>query len=109
MKSLKITKKEREERKKKYADCAPCIDGGDMYPYGTRIDLNEETLEKLDMDKLPRVGTNMTITAKVKVTSVSENQREGGEKTRRVELQITDLEFGEGSAEDAVRAAVAKA
>lgn len=111
MKSLKITAAERKEREKKYKDCAPCsIDGGDAYPYGTRLDLNNETMGKLDMDKLPRVGTTVLVTAKAKVIAVRENQREGGDKERSVELQITDMEFGDDeTAEDAVRKAVGKA
>jgi len=111
MKSLKITAKERKARESKYKnDCMPCIDGGDMYPYGTRLDLNNEMLDKLEIETLPRVGATLTLTAKVKVIAVRESQREGGDKNRSVEYQITDMEFGgPSSAEDAVRAAVGKA
>jgi hypothetical protein len=107
MKSLKITAAERKEREKKYSKGVPVsIDGGDAYPYGLRLDLNDETLEKLGMESLPKVGKAMVLTAKVKVIATRENQREDGEKCRSVEMQITDMEFGAGSAEDAVMAAV---
>lgn len=110
MKSLKTTAAERKERDKKYKDmCSPCdMDGGDAYPYGLRLSLNSDTLDKLDME-LPKVGKSMTITCKVRVISATQHERENGEKSRDCALQVTDMEFGDGSAEDAVRAAVSKA
>jgi len=62
------------------------------YPYGLQLRLDNESLEKLGIDKLPRVGGTVTVTAEAKVTSVSQNESEGGSGMRRsCELQITKL------------------
>lgn len=71
------------------------------YPYGLCLYLDDETLEKLGITELPKVGTVMTLTAQVKVTSVrsSETQTEKSkgetdENTNSsVDLQITDMEL----------------
>lgn len=66
------------------------------YPYGLCISMDEECLKKLGLDgDLPEVGEMIHLAAMGKVTSVSENEREGtdGSKERccRVEIQITHL------------------
>ena len=67
------------------------------YPYGLRVGLDSESLDKLNMTELPAVGTTMTLTAKVEVVSVSQYESGGGED-RDVSLQITDMELrGEGT------------
>lgn len=71
---------------------------GPEYPWGLCIRLEDKSLEALGITKLPSVGDELLVTAKVKVTSVreSEYQREGGqaEVDRCVELQITDMGLG---------------
>lgn len=64
------------------------------YPYGLSIDLDDGSLDKLGITALPKVGTEMMITAKVVVKSVSSNQYEGSDAESRVCLQITDMEVG---------------
>jgi hypothetical protein len=65
------------------------------YPYGLSISFDEDTLEKLDIDELPSVGEMIHLQAMAKVTSVSQNEREETDGTKklccRVELQITHL------------------
>jgi hypothetical protein len=67
------------------------------YPSGLCIFLDEDMLEKLDLDadELPNVGEMIHLCALAKVTAVSqtEQQSEGSEKKRccRIELQITHL------------------
>lgn len=90
-----------DEVKKDLADYPASVAGsakptGPMYPYGLCISLDDETLKKLGLDgDMPGVGDIIQFNAIAKVTSVSENEREGtdGAKTqcRRVELQITDM------------------
>lgn len=70
-----------------------------QYPYGLRLDLNDDSLEKLGITALPKVGTEMTITAKVKVTSVSAYDSQGGAPEQNVCLQITDMEIGNSQVE----------
>lgn len=65
-----------------------------MYPYGLSIDLDDGSMEKLGITALPKVGTEMMITAKVVVKSVSSNQYEGSDAESRMCLQITDMEIG---------------
>lgn len=61
------------------------------YPYGLRLCLNSETLDKLGLKQLPEIGTPMTLTARVEVCSVSAYESTGQEQQRSVDLQITDM------------------
>lgn len=62
------------------------------YPWGLCIDLNEDALKKLGIDKLPDVGSTMSIVAKAEVQSASESQYQGDEAKRMsLSLQITDM------------------
>jgi len=83
--SMKIDPKAREAR---YAESA--MVERPSYPYGLSIHLDDEALEKLGLEKLPEVGTELALVAVVDVTSVSENENPGG-KTRSVSLQITKM------------------
>lgn len=66
-----------------------------QYPYGLSIDLDDDALEKLGITALPKVGSEMMITAKCVVKSVSSNQMQGGDAESRVCLQITDMDVGQ--------------
>jgi hypothetical protein len=67
------------------------------YPYGLRICLDEECLAKLGVEKLPELGAEMMITAKVRVTRKSESEDMAeGEVERSLDLQITDMALGAG-------------
>lgn len=87
------------EVKKDMPDCAPSVASkvsGPMYPWGLAISLEDEALEKLDLDDdLPDVGDIVQFNAIAKVTNVSQSDREDSDGTktvcRRVELQITDM------------------
>lgn len=87
---MKNSKK--DKKKSESAMCSPC-GSSEEYPYGLRIDLSDEALDKLGLDKLPGVGDKMTLEASVKVTSVSENSYEGQDRRRSVTLQITDMKL----------------
>lgn len=69
---------------------------GPLYPYGLCISLEDDTLEKLELDDdMPGVGDVIQFNAIAKVTNVSQNERESADGTksvcRRIELQITDM------------------
>lgn len=90
--NMKIDPKAREA---KYAEQTVAADVP-TYPYGLNINLEEEALEKLGLEKLPKVDTEMVLYAKVVVTSASSNEHTAGgdgktHKHRSVGLQITDL------------------
>lgn len=97
MKDLKISKKEAKEKNE-----AMVIGSSEQerYPYGLRLDLNNDTLDKLGIKKLPTVGTVLMFEAKAKVVGSRQSATEGSEN-RSVELQIThiDLEAGESGEE----------
>lgn len=84
---MKVDQKAREKR---YKESTVAMDGGDEYPYGLRLRLGEEEIDKLGED-LPAVDTEMALVAVVKVTSVSSNESAGGGKNRSVELQVTKM------------------
>lgn len=85
LKSMKITATERSSNApiEKYEPPA--------YPYGLQLSLDQDILEKLEVDSLPKVGTTLILIAKVDVSSVSEHESQGDKKPRRsLSLQITD-------------------
>ena len=82
--SLKNTRKTEDEKN----EIETAIDNQDGYPWGTRINLESDTLDKLGIKKLPGVGDEMMIEAKVRVISVRES-----DNSKSVELQITDMDL----------------
>lgn len=77
--------------------CAPCAYEESKYPYGLCLSLDTETMAKLGLSDLVSVGTEMMITAKVKVTSVGSHESAGEGVRKNMELQITDMEIGQGA------------
>lgn len=61
------------------------------YPYGLSISLNDETLKKLGITELPKVGAPIMITAKCEVCAVSAYDSQQGGAEANVSLQITDM------------------
>jgi len=70
---------------------APSSMSREMYPYGLRLDLNDDSLEKLKIESLPKVGKTVQVTAEARVESVSERDDTRGGKRRSLELQITKM------------------
>jgi hypothetical protein len=94
MKSMKLTKSEATEAMPKVAEQeAPA------YPWGLRLELNDESMKKLGLDKLPEVGEAMMLRAKVVVERVSQNDTKDG-KRQDMSLQITDMEIGDDEKEE---------
>lgn len=87
LKSLKLPKSKRDAGSPAIADCKR-----DEYPYGTRIELQDEGLDALGIKKLPEVGEIMMIECKVKVICARQSAGENN-TTRTLELQITDMEL----------------
>jgi len=87
MTSLKLAKSKKNDSPELATDSP-----GDGYPWGTRIDLNKETLDKLGIKTLPAVGSEIMIECKVKVIAVRESANER-DTSRSVELQITDMDL----------------
>lgn len=85
LKSMRITKKEGDEARE--------VDSDQEFPFGLRIHLGNETLDKFDMKDMPELGKAMTLVARVEVVSLSENSSKDEEDRRNMELQITDMEL----------------
>jgi hypothetical protein len=67
-----------------------------QYPYGLRIDLNDESLEKLGIGELPAVGSKKVLYAIAEVVRVSHDESMGGPARKSLTLQITDLSCKSG-------------
>jgi len=61
------------------------------YPWGLRVELNDDALDRLGMPALPAIDEKMLLYARVEVTYVSQTASQEGKKRRSVSLQITDL------------------
>lgn len=85
--NMKTSKEEAQEQMQPTAADAP------EYPYGLTICLDEESMAKLGITELPKVGTQMQITALVTVCSTSQYSTQGGEDESNLSLQITDMEI----------------
>lgn len=70
------------------------------YPYGLCICLDEDSINKLQIENMPEVGDGIMLMAVAKVTSVSSMETAAGAR-RRIELQITHMELEEGDDEAA--------
>lgn len=97
--NMKLDPKAREE---KYTETIAA--DRPAYPWGLSITLDDDALEKLGIDTLPEVDTDMMLIAKVTITSVSANASSGGKENRSVGLQITDLCLEKPSGKNATAA-----
>lgn len=101
MKLVSVAQKPGEEKEEKAELAAESKQP--IYPYGLCITLNEETIEKLGLKDLPKVGSKGTIQAKVTVTMTRATEGQA-HSSMGIDLQITDLGLelkgGEKSAVD---------
>lgn len=80
--------------------CAPMVAScGSPYPYGLRLNLNQEQLEALGYEELPPAGTKCRIEAVGCVTrsSSEDPDADGDIDYLCVELQITEMGMEEES------------
>lgn len=63
------------------------------YPYGLKVRLEKDDLEKLGLSELPEVGTTIKITADAVVDGVSSSNYKSGGDNKSVELQITSMQI----------------
>lgn len=61
------------------------------YPYGLCITLDNESIEKLGITDMPKVGSTMMIKSIADITATSEHKQDGGKVERSITLQITDM------------------
>jgi hypothetical protein len=86
MRSMELSKKESE-------GSLPSLAKSDRprYPYGLRISFENDTLKKLGLDTLPKVGSYVKLRAECCVVSVSSSEDEGGKPHRSMAIQIERL------------------
>lgn len=84
LKSMKLTPSEAKQE-------SEISDDRPEFPFGLSLRLDNESLGKLGMDKLPEVGSELELVAKVEVTEVSEHTRSDKETVKGLSLQITDM------------------
>lgn len=92
---------EKDDSQQKETGNAPAVadSKGPLYPSGLNLYLDADTVEKLGLDGC-EVGGVYDISAKGKVTSISENDGEGQEYSKTITIQITDMDVEEGASDD---------
>ena len=98
MVDMAMTPKERAEN----APVMPTSEyDGPKYPWGLSISLDEDALEKLEVDfESIEVGETYHLFVLAKVTAKSNSERESGEPRKCVEMQITHMGAESEDAED---------
>lgn len=83
--------------KKKNTKTPECVQmDEEKYPYGWRIHMNKEEIEKLglDINKLD-IGQKSTMKANIEIIGLSANKGQRPEDSHKtIELQITDVDLG---------------
>lgn len=72
---------------------------GPRYPYGLKLCLEDEVVDKLGLDELPKVGKKMRLTAVVEVCGTSQREEVKGKKRQTLDLQIVKMGLGPNTAE----------
>lgn len=77
------------------------------YPYGLSLCLDDDSLQKLGITAMPAIGTEMMVTARVKVTGVRSRETQdekGSDSESSVDLQITSMELSSAQEEKSTAA-----
>jgi hypothetical protein len=61
------------------------------YPYGLRINIDADEMEKLGLTELPEIGKKFMVHAMADVVSISQSDSAEGEPEKNFSLQITDM------------------
>lgn len=93
-----VSMKRSEADKGEVETCSPCHGDTPDYPWGLRLNLNEEQLAQLGIGAMPTAGAVILIEAKGVVSSMREEQIDG-KLQRGLEIQITELGVDTGAGE----------
>lgn len=85
--SMKRSKKERNREQKEMDATSPSME---EYPYGLSLHLDNDSLDKLGIGQLPKVGKKFRLHAECEVKSASLHER-NGKRNRDLTLQVTRL------------------
>lgn len=85
--------------------------GSEKYPYGLNLSLDHDSLKKLGLKHLPKVGSHVHIHAKAHVQSTEMRKHSDGNMSRNMQLQIQHLALSArpNSALDAVNSGISDA
>lgn len=87
MKSMLLTKKESKDMKEGVVP-----ENEPSYSYGLKLNLDDESMKKLGIEKMPKLGKTMILHAKVKVADMNESIS-ANSNYRSLGLQITDMDL----------------
>lgn len=87
MTSMKMTAKEAKE----YASPSTAVADAPQFPYGLRVELNNDSLDKLAMKDMPKIGDRFTMTCTVEACGCASYTERDGDENRSLSLQITDM------------------
>lgn len=99
MVSMKRSKKKREDIEKEISVAAEVEE---EYPWGLRLNLNTEELQKLGITADMDISEEVVVVAKAKVIELRKSTSQGTLMSEKktdmsMELQITDMQIGESS------------
>ncbi len=96
MTDLKLPKKSEKEMK----NAIGTIDGNqEQYPWGTRLELDDETVKKLGIEEI-NTEADVTIKAVGSITNKNVDEMQGGKKRYRITIQIKKMEIEGGNEAD---------
>ena len=62
-----------------------------LYPWGLRIELNDDSMKKLGLEKIPSINSKLKLEAIVEIIRVDSSDSVDGGKKESMSLQITDM------------------
>lgn len=77
------------EEKKEYAGSV--VAEAPMYPYGLRISLGDDAIDKLGLVGNPEAGQKLMLVARVEVVGFSQDKTFTGDIEKSLSLQITEM------------------
>ncbi len=89
MMDMKLPKKNKKEMMEGAAISS--ADDQDRYPYGLRLRFENEQFDKIDSLSQLNVGDKVTIQATGMVIECRQSERQGNERDRSCEVQITNV------------------
>ena len=93
MAKLISMKRSEKDKREDAGEAAPMEAIYPDYPWGLCLHLDKDELDKLGITDLPKVGTNMSLEAKITVTRVSQSASSSpkAEEYTSIDLQVTDM------------------
>lgn len=82
---MKLSKKTKKEIKDM---CSPCMPDQEQYPWGLQLRFENEEVKKIPSLTDFNVGDKVVISAEAVVTEVRMSERQGGDSSHTVEMQI---------------------